>query len=324
MSSGRIQWIDNARGLCMLCVIAHHTGLADMWITKAYTPVFLTLFFFISGYLYVKPDKDVNILQKFLNILTSLLLPYCIYCTATSLVHLFTGGYADFLNDVRISVLGIKSWFISALVVTQLLALGIISFKRYKMLIYTVLIISSLAIYMFLPHHNFVWNIRNALFANVYFITGILCRHVDVMPYILKNKVGAVTVFVYVCLVITDCIYNINYGNFNDTFSNYPFFILESLVGIPAFIWLCSKINRYNALFLFIGSNSLLYYYFQSSFLRGLTSLLHVYDWSIPHFVSLLIVLFIVSTVLIIPIVLVNRYFPIMSGKYRIKAHAAS
>ena len=36
----RILWIDNARGISLLCVIAHHTGIAEIWLTKAYLPVF--------------------------------------------------------------------------------------------------------------------------------------------------------------------------------------------------------------------------------------------------------------------------------------------
>lgn len=317
--TNRIQWIDNARGLCLLFVMAHHTGMAEMWMVKIYLPVFLTLFFFISGYLFVNPNKEVRIVQKILNIFTSLLLPYFIYCAITSLTHLATGGYEAFMDDIKISLCGVKSWFISALVVTELFGIFTLVYRKYRILLCVIFLFLSMAIYLYLPYQEYLWNFRNAMFADVYFAIGMLCRYHNVTQYFLKNKVGAVLTCIYACLVLTDCIYKVNVGNFNETFSNYPFFIMESLFGIPAFIWLCSKINRFNKLVLFIGTNSLLYYYLQSSFIRGVLIIYNKAGFSLPQWVSMVIVLLVVSLIIAIPVILINKYMPVMSGKYRIK-----
>lgn len=55
MKTERIAWLDYGKGICMLCVILFHTWAIYVndgkvildWIE----PFFLTLFFFISGYL---------------------------------------------------------------------------------------------------------------------------------------------------------------------------------------------------------------------------------------------------------------------------------
>ena len=75
----RIEWIDNAKGICMIAVIFSHVLLKPISATPFYTPWFLTGFFFISGFLFFNPDKTMDVKQKYMNILTSILLPYISY-----------------------------------------------------------------------------------------------------------------------------------------------------------------------------------------------------------------------------------------------------
>lgn len=315
----RIEWIDNARGLCMLFVMAHHTGLADVWLLKIYLPIFLTLFFFISGYLFINPDKEVSIAQKCLNIVTSLIIPYALYCTLTSVFNLLTGGCEAFLSDIKISLFGVKSWFISALVVTEIFAIPTVGNKKYRIALCVAYLSISLLIYFNLPYQEYFWNFRNAMFANVYFAIGMLCRYYNVTSYILKNKVGGWLLLIYATFVIIDIQANVNVGNFNESFSNYPFFIAESLCGIPAFAWLCSKMTRYNTWLMFIGANSLLFYLFQSVVIRGALGVFARFGLHTTNGVDLLIILLTVCLCITILVFFINKYLPVFSGKYRIK-----
>lgn len=314
----RIEWIDNARGFCLLFVMAHHTALAEAWIVKVYLPIFLTLFFFISGFLFVNSDKDTSVSQKMLNILTSLLLPYCLYCVITAVFHLLSGGVEAFLCDIRTSVLGVKSWFISALVVTELLGVLTLINKKYSITLCVMYLLLSFAIYACLPYQEYFWNFRNAMFANVYFAIGMMCRYHNIVSHFIKNKVGFPLLCVYACLVMVDITDNVNEGNFNETFSNYPFFIMESLFGISGFIWLCSKINRGNKSILFIGTNSLLYYYFQSVFIRITMTIFRKLGLHTSNTVDMCLVLLITYLGIAVLVNLINKHFPVFSGKYRI------
>jgi fucose 4-O-acetylase-like acetyltransferase len=53
-SANRICWIDYAKGICMLFVMLYHVMciyLRHSGMSYFFTPFFITLFFFISGYL---------------------------------------------------------------------------------------------------------------------------------------------------------------------------------------------------------------------------------------------------------------------------------
>ena len=46
----RIEWIDQTRGILFFFVILCHSRLAVDWLKYLYEPIFLTGFFFLSGY----------------------------------------------------------------------------------------------------------------------------------------------------------------------------------------------------------------------------------------------------------------------------------
>lgn len=225
----RITWIDNCRGLCLILVIIHHTGLIDVWFLKFYLPIFLTCFFFISGYLFFNPEKNVSIKQKLINIMTSILIPYIIYCSLTACFNFFKGGVEACIYDIRIAILGIKSWFISALFLMQIMALSVLAAKRYYILASLLFITLSAILYFIFPEGQYIWNLRNALLANVYFGLGILSRRLELNKYIVKDNIGVAFVIAYLCVTAVDVKYNILYGDFNGSFSNYPFFFISSM-----------------------------------------------------------------------------------------------
>jgi len=60
----RINWIDVSRGLAFLMVIYSHLELCDDSIMRYFSPVFLTTFFFVSGYLYKDDLPFKTILEQ--------------------------------------------------------------------------------------------------------------------------------------------------------------------------------------------------------------------------------------------------------------------
>lgn len=315
----RISWIDICRGLCLILVIVHHTGISEVWLLKLYLPIFLTCFFFISGYLFINPKKNVNVKQKLVNIITSLLIPYLIYCSLTACFNYLNGGSEACVNDIRIAILGVKSWFISALFLMQIMAAPTILAKKYYTFVCLSFITMSLILYFVLPEGIYIWNFRNALLANFYFGCGMLSRRYKITKYMMSNLVGIVSISIYLCIILIDIKCNILYGNFNESFSNYPYFFISSIFGIPAFIWVCSKITRFNSPILFIGSNSLLYYYLQSVVLRSAIAVFSRLGFSMNNIFAKLLITSAICLIIWPVVLLINKYLPIMSGKYRLK-----
>ena len=68
----RIRWIDNARGICVFCVLLAHCKLEHTYLQMIYTPFFLALFFFLSGYLF-NCHKDIK--TDILKLVRNLIIP---------------------------------------------------------------------------------------------------------------------------------------------------------------------------------------------------------------------------------------------------------
>ena len=73
----RIRWIDNARGICVFCVLLAHCKLEHTYLQMIYTPFFLALFFFLSGYLF-NCHKDIK--TDILKLVRNLIIPYFLLC----------------------------------------------------------------------------------------------------------------------------------------------------------------------------------------------------------------------------------------------------
>ena len=63
--SRRIVWVDMARGLAMLTILWAHTSVyyADGFASSYTLTVLnaLAVFFFVSGYLFMSPDKEFSV-----------------------------------------------------------------------------------------------------------------------------------------------------------------------------------------------------------------------------------------------------------------------
>ena len=118
----RIKWIDNARGICMFCVLLAHSNVDHPILHTLYTPWFLTLFFFISGYLFSIRSLKEDVLK----IVKHLLVPYFLLSFLLFLigmdnwVALFKCDMEYLYNKVSYVLIGKNLWFIPCLIVVQL------------------------------------------------------------------------------------------------------------------------------------------------------------------------------------------------------------
>ncbi len=317
MDNKRIAWIDNLRGLCMVFVCFHHSGSSPVWFSKFYVPVFLTSFFFVSGYLFYNPSKKFSPLQKLLNIFTSLVIPYFIYCSCCCAIALFTGGIEELADQAFISLYGVKSWFVPALILCQLFCLALFRVIGRPSLV-AVSMAVSLALYFCLPGGDYFWNFRNALLAYPFFACGVMVRGRNLIRFALNERIGLCALLLYLAFLALNVRYDLLNGSFNGAFSSYPMFFAANVVGIPAMVYLCSKVTRYNRLLLFVGANSLLYYYLPTLTNIATSQVLSLLHLTISSFPMLIAVVLFKCLLMIVPVLIINRYFPIFAGRYRI------
>lgn len=318
MEKKRINWIDIAKGIFMFFVILSHSGYGPDLYVHIYTPFFLSGFFFTSGLFFYKPNIKYN--EKLKKIIFTILIPYVIYWFISFSANKILHSEYCFIHEFIYSLLkGNKLWFASCLVVSELITLNIIYVFKHKIVIFIYPFL-SLFIYFLLPYGDYYWSFRTSFLASFYLGLGIIVKfYLSQFNKIIEtNMLGYISLFLYITLICIDVTYINQKGNFPGFFSNYPYFILESFLGIYVVFYLSKKIENtcfYNA-FKYIGMNSLLYYFFQNQILNLTKYIGYVLDIQYNNYIYPFISTIIVILSLIIPINLINKYFKIMSGKY--------
>lgn len=113
-----------ARGLAMLTILWTHTSVyyADGFASSYTLTVLnaLAVFFFVSGYLFMSPDKQFSVGHKLRSVFRSLVVPYLIFTLAMAFPKAVAHGSDVNLLSLIMPVLnGEASWFVSSLIVVQ-------------------------------------------------------------------------------------------------------------------------------------------------------------------------------------------------------------
>lgn len=312
----RLEWPDYVKAICMIFIILSHSGYITDLCYRIYTPFFLSSYFFISGFFFLKKTSWQS---KLNGIITSLFIPYVIYWIISFGVDKAIHNELNVNSLVEFGIFfynGNKLWFLSCLIIVELIAWAYF-YLMEKLNIY-IYIILSLTIFFLMPQIQMPWYFNISFLAGFFFGLGILAnKHIEIFNKITDtDRIGYLSIILFITLIVIDYNYKIQNGSFNREFENYPFFIVESIVSIVSIIYLCKKLKNQKWL-LYIGYNSLLYYFFQNQILNISRYIGRQFEIQKPDFIYSVISTIFVILFLIIPINLVNKYFKIMSGKYK-------
>ncbi len=124
-SAPRLLWIDLLRGFLMLAIIFDHTEICftgdNIVPYRMYVPDVLMAFFFLSGYLFYRPE-GFCLRHKLHSWLRGVLMPYFIFTSALALPKAWLHGADGSLSDLLLTILtGQGSWFVASLAVAELL-----------------------------------------------------------------------------------------------------------------------------------------------------------------------------------------------------------
>ncbi len=325
-NNNRIQWIDNARGICMLFVIMSHTNYTPEIYAHFFSPFFLSVFFLVSGYLFHSPSKKFSLAEKLLKIVDGLLIPYLFYWLLSYLIdHIIKGDLDLFLlwEDI---IQGNKLWFVACLIVSQLLFSIFIYINKSALsaLLFSVL---SITIWYFTPLSESMnilpWSLNISLVANFFIGIGYVLRTYsnELNKILQKGLLNYLLCLFYLILVGLNALYlNNNITFANNVFGNIFIFLPFSILGSYCVLYISNKINN-NKLLLFVGSNSLLFYFFQNQILNVIKKVLSFTNISSPDFFAPILMVLLAVFILVIPINLTNKFVPIMTGTKKIISH---
>lgn len=320
----RIGWLDVSRGIAFLMVIYSHLHYCDSSIMRFFSPMFLTTFFLVSGYLFKEKQSFLFVLE---NRTRTLLLPFIILGMIMIILSqiLSFNEHVPFTDSVKGLLLqnGHNQilWFIAALYIYSIIFYWVeFCFSSINKLLIAGIILfvlnAILKYWFMLP--SIPWHIDVAGFACFYMALGKFYKHYEnKIDKIVSNKI----------LILLLIIYVLSIWLFNLKFSFYGSrYIIDSLIitiiGLTLCVYISKRFLQNNKFLLFVGSNTLFYFAFHGkvySLLQTITSKVlptyiigqnHLSDFGIAICIVLLD-----AIILIIPMMIVNKYFPQILGK---------
>ncbi|MDR1761659.1 MAG: acyltransferase family protein, partial [Bacteroidales bacterium] len=283
MEIKRIEWIDAVRGVAFLMVIYKHLIYENTELMYYFFPVFLTMFFFVSGYLFKNTLSFKQLVEQRLR---TLLLPFLIFGlllifseeifpikNQAPLVQRLTGFFLQIRNHYD------KLWFIAALLVMNFPFYFLIKYvKSTKILlaISFVLFLLSTTYRYYLQLPALPWHIQYIGFGCFYMTLGYVYKQYESRLTLLGTKgIPFALLFLYILLLfIRQTVFH-NSPIVTFVSSYYVFdALLITCLGIAAIIYLLKLANRQSKLLVFVGANSLLYFALHGKMLLILQALI--------------------------------------------------
>lgn len=321
----RINWLDTTRGLAFLMVIYCHLDYCDSQIMRFFSPVFLTMFFFVSGYLF---KENWSFSKVFEQRTRTILLPFLIWGSVLILTRCVL-TFKDEQPSVAESFLSMllqdganrDLWFVAALYTFSIVFYWVLRWcgSGTKLLVVCTILFILNTVYDRWLHGPFIlWYVH---------LTGYGCFYMGLGKWYRQreekvNKIASkwlvwLALVVYVAYIyIFD--FHVSYGSSNLIVDA----IFITLIGIFAMTYLCKWYAGRSKFLLYVGANSLLYFVLHGKCFMLLQTILskvlEMTDISlsyIGHDIMGFVITFLDALILIIPVWLVNRYVPQTLGR---------
>lgn len=326
----RIQWVDIGKYICIMFVMLSHLESGTRVLRTIYSPFFLTVFFFLAGYVYKKPNTFKDFIFKKVR---GLIVPWFIFTNFNILLSSIISFKANrslakeiLWNLVQIRPLGDGMWFVTALFVAFIPFYFFSKIANEKILIVLSFVFAySSSIYsMYMPIHIYPWGNNSLPWHLEYMFYAMFWM---VLGYCYKNNIEEKTekyirwdVLVFITLIYLLMVFYISYSNgLTGILVGY----LKSIVGLVLIILICKKIKS-NKYISYVGANTIIFFGLHGKLYAVLEHILstkvgNFYNYCLDNVFyssALAIVLtFIMSIVLIVPAEIINRWFPWMIGR---------
>ena len=329
----RIEWIDIGKFICIMFVMLSHLESGTDSLMRVYGPFFLTGFFFLSGYVY---REVLTFKEHFIKKVKGLFVPWFVFSHFNILLSqiITLKERRSLLECLMWNWLQIRGkddgmWFVAALFITYIPFYFFVKQKRPRVVIILSVLLSLISIIYtkvampeFFPWNtvNLPWHIEYVFQAMLWMLLGYYFKIYG--EYIVDKYNNKLT-----CVVLWGAYLFMVYA-FSGDYSNWiniPLEYLVSALGILSIISLC-KLVKSNKYFMFVGANTLTFFGLHGKVYAVLEKLMAVFAGEIYQVIlknSLLSNIFaimltvLLSLILIIPAMIINKWFPWVLGRTR-------
>lgn len=322
----RVEWIDVMKGILILFVILSHTYPAVIY-RLFFTPFFLTMFFWASGYTFsLKSDFKTFLCGKG----RRLIIPFFVLGSIRVLITCVLSGQAIGESfgqfSLQINCKGDEMWFVSCLFVSSILFYGIIKMTsgRYEKLqqksqvVQMIMILAISGILMIVGFFDmkavgikFAWELELACVMVFYMALGFCYKKEEIrLSRLIRNeKFVAVTSILY---LIIACGIQKKSDIHAEQIPSPFLFVLTSLLAIAPLIWISETIaqKRIKKYFIFLGQNTIFYYAFAGIVRIVLYGVLNKVGVTPDPYIVPMICTGLAAVLLVVPAKLTRNYIP--------------
>lgn len=338
--NGRYEWADFIRGLLMILVVVYHsesyyfTGYKWSWV---YEPVFLSGFFFISGFLFCRDIKQVNLKGKAKQVVRGILFPYFFFMLLMAAPKIMV-GHAE-AKQLMIDILMLRaSWFVIAVGVMSLLYAIILRIcPSVRALLVGTTIMFALGYVLVLLYRNPpIWLTDNpwlhskelpnrlpgcinlALVQSPFYLLGILFRRNEtkLRKFLGKRYLFPISSLYIIIWGIIDHRFIGSYAIVAiDSYKNIFLVFLYAVVGIWVLLCLGYMVQKWVPIN-FIGKHSILFYFLNGGALTITSAVLRRVPCLNPELLySQFICVSIAIGLLFISTWIITKWFPVLTGE---------
>mgnify|MGYP004481917435 CR=1 FL=1 len=319
----RIEWLDVMKGILISFVILSHCYPAEIY-RRFFTPFFLTMFFFASGYTFSLKENG----RKFLcNKWRRLGAPFLILggCRVLIQYFLYRGSLKKYAIDflLQISCSGDEMWFVSCLISTSCVFYIILKIgDKFHAAKKDIFILGVSIILLIIGAYDIImmkiklfWEFEIACIMNFYMMLGWFYRRIERKIRICERTNEIILSSVIYMILIIMCKNNVDIHA--EHFEHPILWFLLSLMSIGIIIYIaedCTKRYMKN-IFIFLGQNTLFYYAFAGIVRILLCEVLNWWRLTPDTYIFPIICMILAEILLYIPIKIINKICPWIVGR---------
>lgn len=310
----------------MMAILWFHTEMyyagSDVTPYALYVGDVLATFFFLSGYLFLS-GKPFSARSKMMTIVRRLIIPYFFFTLLFVLPKAIVHDEMNELSTMIIKIfLGQSSWFLSALIVGELLFVLLIQLTKGKDLYIGLFAILCLVLTGIIGNHyspwlnpyNY-WHINEAILACFLMSVGFLFqKHEHRFQHYFNRFTLTILLLIFLLLKLVIIRNGMEMVLGSIHASNYPVFIADLLVSILLMISIFRYIPKISFM-QWTGQRSLVYYFICGGVPLIVAMSFNKFGWPYSGYLSLLmafIVVYLLSSLLTFAI---YKYLPFIIGK---------
>lgn len=264
-----IIWINTGRALSIIGIYIAHCNFYYLNLESAallFTNLFrISFFYFISGFLFFRSLEKYSRKEKFQKILNKLLWPAIFFPSLIWLPKMIAHGNVIDLESFVVNIFGgIATWFVSSIIVGQLLLLLILYvIKKYIYTLAVSFVLFLLAFYLNnINPDPFPWYYKSGMIGAFFLsLGGGLYKYVNNIEKYISIKSLLISGIACIIMHIYCFNYNIYQNIMSVDYDNIPLGLFNNLLGIFFMIQLCHYIPEIKWL-QYIGKNSIVFYFF--------------------------------------------------------------